>query len=231
MLRGAASRRRLGKSLKLKVGKAESRLYVSKGQKIGVFAGSFDPIHEGHLQAATQAQQVLSLGVVYFVVEPRPRHKQGVKAFEHRSAMVRQAIADIGAFKQIYIDEPYCTVEHTIPMLTERFPAAQLYLIMGDDVAKRLAQWAQLEDMLQSVELAVVKRRYAEDEMVRQLERLSVLIGQSARFHFIHQGASAASSTAIKKAIKDGVEPVGVPPSVLQYAKRHNLYGSSGLGS
>lgn len=200
-------------------------------QKIGVFAGSFDPVHEGHLQAAMQAQQMLLLDVVYFVVEPRPRHKQGVKAFEHRSAMVSQAIADIDVFKQIYIDEPYCTVEHTIPMLAERFPTAQLHLIMGDDVAKRLAQWARLDQLLQSVELVVVKRRYDQDEMARQLERLSVLGGWPARFHFIQHGASMASSTAIKKAIKDGVEPVGLPLSVLEYAKRYNLYGSSDLGS
>lgn len=204
---------------------------MSSAQKIGVFAGSFDPVHEGHLQAATQAQQKLSLDIVYFVVEPQPRHKQGVKAFEHRSAMVSQAIADRDVFKQIYIDEPYCTVEHTIPMLAEWLPAAELYLIMGDDVAKRLAQWARLNELLQSVELVVIKRRYTEDEMAHQLERLSRISGQLARFHFIRQGASAASSTAIKKAIKDGVEPVGLPVSVLRYAKRHNLYGSSDLGS
>ena len=204
---------------------------MSGMQKIGIFAGSFDPIHEGHLQAATQAQQALSLDTVYFVVEPRPRHKQGVKAFEHRSAMVSQAIANTDVFKQIYIDEPYCTVEQTIPMLAKRFPAAELHLIMGDDVAKRLAHWARLDELLRSVQLVVVKRRYREDEVVRQLERFSALSGQSARFHFIRQGTSTTSSSAIKKAIKDGADPDGLPATVLEYAKRYNLYGSSDLGS
>lgn len=204
---------------------------MAVNQRIGVFAGSFDPVHKGHIMCAQRAMEQLGLQRVLFVVEPRPRHKQGVKAFEHRSAMVQQAIAGMDAFQHILIDDPYCTTSETLPMLRERFQGSELYLIMGDDVAEHIAQWPQVAQLLSQVQLAIMLRRFSRSELEQRLEKLATITQEKPPVHVIGGLDQTISSSEIRAELKRQGASEMVQADVLAYIRSHNLYGSSGLGS
>lgn len=201
-------------------------------RKIGIFAGSFDPVHNGHLAAATVAAEQLDLAAVYFVVEPRPRYKQGVKSFEHRSEMVRLAVEDNPNFKQIIIDEPYCTTEDTIPMLKNRFPGNDLYLLIGDDVARRIADWSQTATLFDSVILAILQRNMQSSEITAIFDKLEAVSGRRPHYELVKNKPLNCSSSEVKRQLKSGVVPKDCLNSkVVSYMQKHNIYGSSGLAS
>ncbi len=199
--------------------------------RIGIYAGSFDPIHDGHLAAAKAAIQQLNLATLYFVVEPRPRYKQGVKAFEHRSEMVRLAVENQQKFKQIIIDEPHCTTEDTIPMLKNRFPNSELFLLMGDDVVRRIADWSQVSSLVDSVTIAVFHRTAEASEIERVFAKLEVVSGKKPKYELVKNKPITCSSSAIKKQLKSAEMPECLHSKVYSYIKKQNLYGSSGLVS
>jgi nicotinate-nucleotide adenylyltransferase len=205
---------------------------MSKGQKIGIFAGSFDPVHSGHIKAAEVALKQLELTTVYFVVEPRPRYKQGVKALEHRSEMVRLAIKDNPNLKQIIINEPYCTTEDTLPKLEQRFPGSQFYLLMGDDVARRIADWTHTRELFDSVELVILQRMMDPVDIQGIFTKLEAVRGKRPSYHLLSNEPMSCSSSEVKKRLKAGeVSSDCLHQDVLAYLKQHNIYGSSGLGS
>lgn len=206
---------------------------MSSGQKIGVFAGSFDPVHNGHIKAAKVALEQLDLTAVYFVVEPRPRYKQGVKAFEHRSEMVRLAIKDDPRLKQIIINEPYCTTEDTLPKLEQRFPGSKLYLLMGDDVARRIADWTHSRELFESsVHLVILRRTMDRADIQVVFEKLGAISGKRPQYHLLENQPIGCSSSIVKKSLKAGSAPKDcLQKDVLSYLKQHNIYGSRDLGS
>lgn len=204
---------------------------MAKKLKIGIIAGSFNPIHNGHIAAGYAAADVAGLDRVFFMVEPQPRYKQGVKAFEHRSEMVRLAIEDIGLFGQLVIDHPQFSVADTIPSLQRRFANEELFLVMGDDVTKRLSDWPDIELLLNAVKLIVIPRRYTPAKIHDQLLSLRTITAIDSAYLIGERTHTGVSSSKIRKALKLGDDVDTVHPRALEYIRQHGLYGSSGLGS
>jgi nicotinate-nucleotide adenylyltransferase len=204
---------------------------MAKQLSIGILAGSFDPIHAGHLAAAYGAASAAGLDRVFFMVEQRPRHKQGVKAFEHRSEMVRLAISDIDLFGQLVLDHPQFTVAATIPTLRRRFQSEELYLIMGDDVSRRLAHWPDIDVLLGEVKIIAIPRLLPPDKIRQQLSSLEVVTATSSSYVIGERTHVGVSSSKIRAALKKGEAVDTLHPRVLAYIQQHGLYGSSGLGS
>jgi nicotinate-nucleotide adenylyltransferase len=204
---------------------------MAVARKIGIFAGSFDPIHNGHIAAAYAANEKAQLDRLFFMVEPSPRHKQGVKAFEHRSEMVRLAIAEMPLFGSIILDQPQFTMTDTLPILQSRFAGDELYFVMGDDVAGHIVNWTDIRSMAQQLRIIVVTRSTKPSVIQEQLSSLSGVLGLSLESADVTEKQSDTSSSAIRKAVKNGQKLDTIHPGVLAYIKRHNLYGSSGLGS
>ncbi|MBI1857228.1 adenylyltransferase/cytidyltransferase family protein [Candidatus Saccharibacteria bacterium] len=120
--------------------------------RIGIYSGTFDPVHDGHIAFANAALKQCNLDKIFFLVEPRPRRKQGVKAFEHRTEMVRLAIKNEHSLGSIVLNQQRFTPADTLPLLTERFKGADLYMLIGDDMLDHLAGWPHVECLLQSFE-------------------------------------------------------------------------------
>lgn len=200
-------------------------------RKIGFFAGSFDPIHQGHILAAQRAAAEMNLDKVYFIVEPRPRYKQGVKAQEHRIEMVGRATRNMKLLGQVIINEPHCSVTATIPALQARFAGDMLHMIIGDDVAKRLAQWADVERLARATHVIVLARHHSKEEIDRVFTSIQATKSVKIAYTYIEHNVSSLSSRQIRKQLKAGTYTHGLHPQVIAYIRTINLYGSSGFGS
>lgn len=113
-------------------------------RKIGIFSGTFDPIHHGHLTFAKVAADEVSLDKVYFLIEPEPRNKQAVTDYNHRQAMLQLAIKNQPALDLLEVSTKQFDLEHTLPELQSRFNEDQLYLLMGSEV-NSLSNWPGID--------------------------------------------------------------------------------------
>ena len=131
--------------------------------RTGVFGGSFDPVHRGHLAVARQAVAALKLDQVLFIpARTQPLKSRGPYAApEHRVAMLKAAIEGHPAFlldlRELGRSGPSYTVETLRELILER-PQDQLFLLIGADAARDLPRWHEAEQVGQLATIAVVPR-------------------------------------------------------------------------
>jgi len=133
------------------------------GERIGVFGGTFDPIHVGHLVAAVNARHAMRLDRVILVVANVPWQKDDrpVSPAEDRLAVVEAAVGDVPGLEasrsEIDRGGPSYTAD-TIEELAKTYPESELFLIVGWDVAGELATWDRWETIQRLCTLIVVNR-------------------------------------------------------------------------
>jgi nicotinate-nucleotide adenylyltransferase len=137
---------------------------VTPGARIGILGGTFDPVHVGHLVAATWSREALELDRVLLVVANVPWQKAGLRAVtpaEDRFRMVEAAVAGVEGVEacRIEIDRggPSYTVD-TVRELREAAPSLQPFVIVGADVASELDTWHHVDELREAVTLVVVDR-------------------------------------------------------------------------
>ncbi len=194
-------------------------------KKIGIFAGTFDPIHEGHLAFAEAAIRA-GLEKVWFLVEPKPRRKQGVHALEHRQAMVDLAIADNPKIGTIIIEQPRFTAHQTLPLLTARFLGHKLVLLFGDDVVTHMAEWPHVDELIKSVELFIAARKNDDKKILHNMKYLEKSRSLKFDYEIIHASLAELSSSKLRAALKKGNASSGIPLAVQDYIKQNKLYSS-----
>lgn len=137
---------------------------VDKGRKIGVFGGTFDPPHIGHLVAAADAHQVLGLDVVLLVVANAPWQKVGAREISpaaDRLAMVAAAVDETDGLEASDIEIHRGGLSFTADTLTALLadePDAELFVILGNDAAAGFATWERHEEVARLAHLVVVDR-------------------------------------------------------------------------
>lgn len=196
-------------------------------KKVGIYSGTFDPVHEGHLAFARAALEKQNLDKVFFLVEPRPRRKQGVKAFEHRSAMVRLATAKEPKFGNIILQQQRFTSTETLPVLRRRFRGAKLYMLMGDDWLAHFGSWPQVDQLVNGVEFIIGLKQQSKETVEHQIEALRQTKGLDMRYQLLSVDLPSYSSSKIKRSLRAGHTPQGLPASVLEYIIREGLYAPS----
>lgn len=194
--------------------------------KIGIYSGTFDPIHEGHIALAKAALERGGLDKIFFLVEPRPRRKQGVKAFEHRTAMVKLAIKKEARFGSIILEQQRFTPADTLPLLTERFKGAELHMLMGDDMLDHLASWPQVKYLLEAVDFVIGARRNDKSSVESVIKTLEKTRGIKLRYRIIEIDLSKVSSSQIRAIIKRGHKPKQLTEPVWEYIGEQKLYAS-----
>jgi nicotinate-nucleotide adenylyltransferase len=134
------------------------------GQRIGIFGGTFDPVHVGHLVAALWAREALALDRLLMVVANEPWQKSGLRRVtpaEDRLAVLAAALEGIDGLEpsRLEIDRggPSYTVD-TVRDLMALHPRAGLWLVVGADVAAELDTWHRGEELASLVRLVVVGR-------------------------------------------------------------------------
>lgn len=132
--------------------------------RIGLFGGTFDPPHVGHLVTAVNVRHALTLDAVVLMVANSPWQKWGTRditAAEDRLAMVEAAVADVDRLvagdDEIRRGGPSFTAD-TLVTLADRYPGAALFTIVGDDAAAGLTTWERHQEVVALSQLVVVDR-------------------------------------------------------------------------
>jgi nicotinate-nucleotide adenylyltransferase len=212
-------------------------------QRLGVFGGTFDPIHVAHLRCAEEAREQLGLDRVLFIPSASPPHKGGraVASARDRLAMVRRAVARNPGFEVSPMElerrgRSY-TVD-TLRVLRERLPDTRLVLLLGLDAFREIGTWKEYEALFVLADMAVFSRPGHRSSNLRALlpiaARGSFCYSRSRRrlehrsgnqVIFLDVTALDISATAIRRRAAQGrTIRYLVPPGVERYVSEHRLY-------
>lgn len=197
--------------------------------KVGVFGGTFDPIHYGHLVAAEEAWARLELGYVLFVPAGQPPHKLGraISPAVHRVAMVELAIGGNARFLVSRVDVERAGPSYSVDMLAELQrrlgKAVQLHFIIGLDSLSELLTWHDPARLVQLCRVVAVTRpgyRWYD------LASLEAAIPQAReRIDIVEVPQLDISSSDLRQRVAEGC-PISyqVPRAVERYIEKQGLY-------
>ena len=197
--------------------------------RIGVFGGSFDPVHLGHLILAEQCREQGKLDQVWFVPAARPPHKmeRDLTPFAQRVEMLELALAGQPAFRVEQIEKerpgPSFTAD-TLDELHARHPEHEWHLVIGGDTLRDLATWHAPERIVARVGLMVMARPGA---VVPTGEDLGRRLGVPVRVKVIEAPQIDISSTDLRRRLKEGRSVrYMIPRAVEAYIQDKVLYGT-----
>lgn len=191
------------------------------GPRIGVMGGTFDPIHHGHLVAASEVASRYGLDEVVFVPTGQPSFKQHqrVTTPEHRYLMTVIATASNPRFTVSRVDIDRAGLTYTIDTLrelAEQRPGADLFFITGADAIEQILRWKDAEQLFELAHFVAV---------TRPGHHLNLDGLPPERVSMLEVPALAISSTGVRDRAASGL-PVWylVPDGVVQYINKHGLY-------
>jgi nicotinate-nucleotide adenylyltransferase len=192
---------------------------ATRRPRLGVMGGTFDPIHHGHLVAASEVQQMYDLDEVVFVPTGQPWMKDAVSPAEHRYEMTVIATASNPRFtvSRVDIDRggPTYTID-TLRDLHAQRPDAELFFISGADAIAQILDWKDVRELWELAHFVAVSRPG---------HRLNIRGLPKQGVSSLEVPALAISSTDCRERVGRGF-PVWylVPDGVVQYIAKHHLY-------
>ena len=197
--------------------------------KIGVFGGTFDPIHLGHLIVADEAREALGLDQVLFIPAGRPWVKAGtlVSAACHRMAMVEMAVRPTPWFRAVNLDVkrpgPTYTVDTLLELRSELGGEVDLYLILGLDAVQDMARWHEPARIFELCTVVGMSRPGVLDLDRAALE--AVAPNAVDRVVLVEGPLVSLSGTDLRRRVKEGRSiRHRVPEAVEAYIHEHGLY-------
>ncbi|WP_339846279.1 nicotinate (nicotinamide) nucleotide adenylyltransferase [uncultured Dokdonia sp.] len=190
--------------------------------KIGLYFGTFNPIHIGHLAIANHMAEYSDLDKIWMVITPHNPFKKKSSLLDnnHRYQMVLEALETYDKIEPSNIEfnlpQPNYTV-YTLAHLEEKYPQHEFCLIMGEDNLKSLHKWKNYEVILERHDIYVYPR-ISEGTVETQFDNHS-------KIHKVDAPIMEISSTMIRKAIKDGknIRPL-LPPEVYTFIDEMSFY-------
>lgn len=195
--------------------------------KVGILGGTFDPIHNAHIEIAKEALKQFCLDKVVIMPTPNPPHKDKnrITSNFHRTNMIRLALKDIenvefSDFEMHQNDITYTA--DTLYMLRELHPENEYYFIVGSDSIASFMSWYRPDVILKYAKLLAVRRDDESskimDEKIREIE-----LAYDVEIGIISMDSMAVSSSFIRTHEYSQIEKM-VPGVVLQYIKENQLY-------
>ena len=191
-------------------------------KKVGLYFGTFNPIHVGHLIIANHMAEYSDLDEVWFVVTPRSPHKQKQSLLDnhHRYELVYRAVEDYPKLKasniEFKLSQPNYTV-HTLAHISEKYPDKEFCLIMGEDNLKSFHKWKNYETILEHHNLYVYPR-IGGGKVKNQFR-------DHPKVHRVDAPVIQISATLIRDGIKqDKNVATMLPQAVWKYIDEMNFY-------
>ena len=202
--------------------------------KLGLFGGSFDPIHRGHIEPIQEARRALGLERVLYLPTAVPPHKPGwVMAPAHaRYAMVEMALLDEDGLyaspHELTLGRPAYTIE-TLEHFRREMPQADLHLLIGGDSFADLDHWVRWREIAETARLVVLTRpgwSLDEASLSPELVELGLRGRETGTVTFLGQPPVDISSTRLREIFARGEAPPpgSVPAQVVRYVQKYRLY-------
>lgn len=197
--------------------------------RIGIFGGTFDPVHDGHVIPVSRAAERFGLERVLWIPARLSPHK-GVAPTDarHRVAMLALALAGRPdwtlSFDELDREPPSYTVD-TLRALSARFLRDELWLLMGTDALASFGRWRDPEEIVRLARVAAFHR----EPFVGERLRVPPVKGLEKRLEVFDGGSFRISSTDLRDELLRGGNPAGrVPGPVAEYLTKHRLYRGVG---
>jgi nicotinate-nucleotide adenylyltransferase len=220
----------LSQSIQLRKGRGEVHYDFPKGSehtslltetcKVGVYAGSFDPVHAGHIIFALKAQKLAGLDQVCFVPERRPLRNPDPEHYVHRIVMLGHALKPHQQFTVHDIPDARLTAT-SFERLKQELPAnSEFSLLMS--ASDFLWYEGDLPKLFERLPMVVAVTTHA--QLAEVLERIHASGQHFQNVSFVDIGSDHISSSAIRSGLRQGRQVRGLLPSVMHYARRQWLY-------
>ena len=202
--------------------------------RIGIYGGTFDPIHKGHLAAAKTVIEMLALDRLLLIPAAIPPHKalkEKSANSEHRLAMTRLG-AESMMKKEVEVSDiemrrsgPSYTVD-TLRELKTEYPDAELWLLMGTDMLESFLRWREPEEILRLAGICAFGRNVEDTEKSLTLhgEKLKALVPEARLRILTLPNLVEISSTVVREGLAEGKAEEYIVPAVYGYILRHGLY-------
>ncbi len=192
--------------------------------RIGIYAGTFDPVHAGHVTFALQSLKAAKLEKIYFLPERRPRNKQQVEHFGHRVAMLNRAAEPHPQFGVLELVDVSFNSERTLTHLKNQFPNDTLVFLFGSDVIPGLAAWPKAERLLKDSEIVIGLRSRDDRGTIHSI--VEAWSPQPKTVTIFDSYAPDVSSGKVREALRKRQPAQGLLSSVERYSNRNWLYVS-----
>ncbi len=196
-------------------------------EEIGIYGGTFNPIHLGHLHLAEEMQQALHFDRLLLIPANTPPHKRPVDlaSGRHRLEMVRLAAEGL---ENAFVSDIELQAEgksytwDTVQKLRYLMPDSRFTLIMGADMLLSFDQWHKWRELLGQVKIAAAARDDGEEQAMQQK---AAALSPDGRITVLKTTPLPMSSTQIREMIRRGEDPSAfLPPAVWRYIQRYKLY-------
>jgi len=193
-------------------------------RRIGIYAGTFDPVHTGHITFALQSLQAAELSKLYFLPERRPRAKQQVEHFAHRVAMIKRAMKPYKKFAVLELVDTSFSIQRTLPELQKQFPGDELVFLFGSDIVPSLANWPNADKLLTGFEIVVGLRNHDSRNKLHAI--IEAWPSQPKAVTMFQSYAPKVSSGRVREALRSRQPAEGLLASVERYSDHNWLYVS-----
>ncbi len=204
-------------------------------KKIGIMGGTFNPIHNGHLEMAKKAYEQFELDEVWFMPTKNPPHKEidGMVSDSQRVEMILLATRpypyfSLSTLELERIGKTY--TKDTLEEVAKKYPEDYFYFIIGSDSLLYIDEWMEAEKLLSMAHLLSAPRYpsnpYKDNKKKEFLEK-----NFGAHIQFIEMEPVVVSSQQIRSCIRQGEDiSAFLPETILKYIKSNKLYGTGGDG-
>jgi nicotinate-nucleotide adenylyltransferase len=169
-------------------------------RRIGIYSGTFDPLHAGHIAFARESLRVCDLDEIVLLPEPTPRGKYNVTDASQRTMFIKNAIATIPDITIATLTSRQFTIKDTLPELSALFPQAHFIFLVGSDVVRTfLYQWENLDALLAQSALAIGMRAGdTEEEMTAIIDTLQQTYDLPITYSFVYTPHADVASSQIR---------------------------------